>query len=315
MSSGARPDSWIYLSDAKAFRRKVAANGSDDSLSEFVPETTPQEIVVPGISASPKRTPPSRVDLHTAPRFSTGSHTPQPQAPRLVASLATRVRRPQAQLINAIRFPLWMGRVRDVRRLATRTTLTAFAGGAAAAVLIMLLVGGQPSVGVQPPMDAMPRTIQAARQEPALPAPDVPSPQDAQPVAEGVRAESTSPPSPIVTTATRPIGTSGGASRATKPAPRPSPPASVASARPKIAAVPPSASYQGSLAFSSAPAGARVFVNGAFVGSTPLVLNNLPVGSRAVRIEADGYQRWSSSTQVVANQQTRVSATLGRAAP
>ena len=320
MSSAARPDSWIYLKDSTASRRKVAAaNGSDDSLSEFAPETTPQAIVVPGVSASAKRTPHSRVDLRTATRIPTGSHTSQPRALRLVASLATRVRRPRAQLINAIRFPLWMGQVRDVRRLATAATLTAFAGGAAAGVLAMWLVGAQP------PSAAVPSTIQAARQEPALPPPDVLSPADVRPPAEGVRADSTSRPSPIVTAATRPIGTSGGTtratstsggtSRATKRAPGPSPTASVPSARPKIAAVPPSASYRGSLAFLSAPQGARVFVNGAFVGSTPLVLHNLPVGSRAVRIEADGYQRWSSSTQVVANQQTRVSATLGRAGP
>ena len=65
----------------------------------------------------------------------------------------------------------------------------------------------------------------------------------------------------------------------------------------------------------SAPEGARVFVNGALVGSTPLILENLPVGSRAVRIEADGYQHWSTSTQVVANQETHLSATLARAVP
>jgi PEGA domain len=54
-------------------------------------------------------------------------------------------------------------------------------------------------------------------------------------------------------------------------------------------------------------------VNGALVGSTPLELDNLPVGSRAVRIEADGYQRWSASARIVANQQTRLTATLARA--
>ena len=75
------------------------------------------------------------------------------------------------------------------------------------------------------------------------------------------------------------------------------------------------ASYRGSLAIRSAPQGARVFVNGALVGSTPLVLDNLPVGSRAVRIEADGYEGWSASTRIVANQQTRLSATLARAKP
>ena len=209
MSSAARPDSWIYLKDSTASRRKVAAaNGSDDSLSEFAPETTPQAIVVPGVSASAKRTPP-RVDLRTATRIPTGSHTSQPRALRLVASLVTRVRRPRAQLINAIRFPLWMGQVRDVRRLATAATLTAFAGGATAGVLAMWLVSAQP------PSAAVPSAIQAARQEPALPPPDVLSPPDVRPPAEGVRADSTSRPSPIVTAATRPIGTSGGTTRAT----------------------------------------------------------------------------------------------------
>ena len=74
-------------------------------------------------------------------------------------------------------------------------------------------------------------------------------------------------------------------------------------------------SYRGSLVLRSTPEGARVFVNGALVGSTPLILENLPVGSRAVRIEADGYQDWSTSTQVVANKETHLSAALARAAP
>jgi hypothetical protein len=49
------------------------------------------------------------------------------------------------------------------------------------------------------------------------------------------------------------------------------------------------------------------------VGSTPVVLRDLPVGSRVVRLEADGYQPWSTVVRVIANQQTRVSATLDRA--
>ena len=56
----------------------------------------------------------------------------------------------------------------------------------------------------------------------------------------------------------------------------------------------------------------RYTVNGQQVGSTPLVLNNLSVGSRAVRIEAEGYQSWSAAVRVVANQQTRVTVVLTR---
>jgi hypothetical protein len=68
--------------------------------------------------------------------------------------------------------------------------------------------------------------------------------------------------------------------------------------------------YRGAVLFRSEPLGAQVFVNGQPVGSTPLVLNNLSVGSRAVRLEAQGYQSWSAAVRVVANEQTRVTVHL-----
>jgi hypothetical protein len=68
--------------------------------------------------------------------------------------------------------------------------------------------------------------------------------------------------------------------------------------------------YTGSLAVHSGPQGARAFVNGAEVGPTPVVLRNLPVGSRVVRLEADGYQPWSAAIQITADQQTWVRAKL-----
>ena len=70
--------------------------------------------------------------------------------------------------------------------------------------------------------------------------------------------------------------------------------------------------FRGTLAIDSVTKGARVFVNGEPVGVTPLVLRNLPAGSRAVRVEAPGYQTWSASVQVTANQQTRVMAKTDR---
>ena len=73
-----------------------------------------------------------------------------------------------------------------------------------------------------------------------------------------------------------------------------------------------SAAFYGVLVVDSDPAGARVFVNGKAVGSTPLVVQDMPVGSRVVRIEADGYQPWSSAVRIVADEQTRVAATLQR---
>jgi hypothetical protein len=72
------------------------------------------------------------------------------------------------------------------------------------------------------------------------------------------------------------------------------------------------ARFVGSLVIGSLPPGARVFVNGDSVGLTPLVLTNLPVGSRAVRIEADDHTSWSTMVRVVADTQTKINATLSR---
>jgi len=70
--------------------------------------------------------------------------------------------------------------------------------------------------------------------------------------------------------------------------------------------------YRGALAVNSKPKGASVFVNNRRVGRTPLVLNDLPTGSRVVRVELKGYRRWSSAVNVVANQRIRAVAALQR---
>lgn len=82
--------------------------------------------------------------------------------------------------------------------------------------------------------------------------------------------------------------------------------------RDPAAPVPPGP-FRGSLLVRSEPPGARVFIRDQRVGVTPMVLNNLVIGSRAVRIEADGYEPWSAAVRVVANQQTQVTARLDRA--
>ncbi len=100
---------------------------------------------------------------------------------------------------------------------------------------------------------------------------------------------------------------------------KPSTPVPVQPRPPVVAAVPPQstaslpvgrARFYGSLAIESGPVTARVFINGEAVGVTPLVLPELPVGSRALRLEADNHNSWSSTVRVVAGQETRVSATL-----
>jgi PEGA domain-containing protein len=68
--------------------------------------------------------------------------------------------------------------------------------------------------------------------------------------------------------------------------------------------------FRGSLAIESDPPGAIVTVDGRVVGSTPVLLKDVPAGSCVVRVESNGYERWSAAVRVVANKETRVSATL-----
>jgi hypothetical protein len=68
--------------------------------------------------------------------------------------------------------------------------------------------------------------------------------------------------------------------------------------------------FVGPLTVISRPPGARVFVDGKPVGTTPLQLPSLNAGSHAVRIELDGYRPWSSSVRVVASESNRVTASL-----
>ena len=68
--------------------------------------------------------------------------------------------------------------------------------------------------------------------------------------------------------------------------------------------------HRGTLIVTSQPVGASVFVNNRLAGRTPLVMNALPIGSRAVRLSLDGYTPWSRGVSVVANQSITVSAKL-----
>jgi PEGA domain-containing protein len=68
--------------------------------------------------------------------------------------------------------------------------------------------------------------------------------------------------------------------------------------------------FRGVLVVNSRPSGARVFLNGQSVGTTPLVLKNQRAGSRAVRLTLDGYDSWTLAVRVVADTETRLQAQL-----
>jgi hypothetical protein len=73
------------------------------------------------------------------------------------------------------------------------------------------------------------------------------------------------------------------------------------------------AGHRGTLIVTSTPDGASVFMNQNYAGRTPLRMQDVTVGSRALRIDLDGYGSWSRGVNVVADESTTVSATLSPA--
>ena len=278
-------------------------SAGSDPLSQFTSEVNLPPVVAPRSSlpsrSAPKSLKPPSVILETSAvyldsrrEWPTPSHTSERRARRPVKSLTSRIRRQYARSTAAIHIPLWLRRVGDLRQIRTTGAFASLAVGTAAGMLVMSVIGAQPSL----PVMASSAQLLTWEGTPMLPSLHVSPPNDAE------LATHSGPPS--IGAADREIGTSGRAQVRRTTARTATPARASAAAR---------VVYRGTLAFQSVPSGARVFVNGEFVGLTPLVLANLPVGSRAVRIDADGYQRWSMSTQVVANRQTRVSATLAPA--
>ena len=65
-----------------------------------------------------------------------------------------------------------------------------------------------------------------------------------------------------------------------------------------------------SLTIESRPSGATVIIDGKRVGTTPLALPGVSVGTHAVRMEMAGYKPWTASVPVVAGEKNRVAASL-----
>lgn len=70
--------------------------------------------------------------------------------------------------------------------------------------------------------------------------------------------------------------------------------------------------FTGSIYVDSRPRGARVVVDGKPVGTTPLRLPEIPIGSHVVRLELADHRAWTSATRVAAGQEARVTGSLER---
>lgn len=71
----------------------------------------------------------------------------------------------------------------------------------------------------------------------------------------------------------------------------------------------------GTLAVSSEPAGAQVFIDGRFEGITPVTIPSIEKGSRTVLLKLIGYADWQGKVQVDTGQQAKVDATLSLLPP
>jgi serine/threonine protein kinase len=66
------------------------------------------------------------------------------------------------------------------------------------------------------------------------------------------------------------------------------------------------------LTVESRPAGASVYLDGKLIGRTPLQVREVAVGDRDLRLELEGYRRWSSTIHVAPGERRRVAASLDR---
>jgi hypothetical protein len=70
--------------------------------------------------------------------------------------------------------------------------------------------------------------------------------------------------------------------------------------------------FVGTLAVESTPPGAKVFLDGKLVGTTPCTVPDVAVGSHVVRVDMIGFRRWAQSVEVKSGERRRVTAALER---
>jgi len=92
-------------------------------------------------------------------------------------------------------------------------------------------------------------------------------------------------------------------------------PARATTSATRVKSAPQARSYVGSLVVTSEPEGADVSVDGVPQGRTPLTISNLNIGSRVVRLDLPGHQRWSWAVSVGANRRTPVAVRLYPSTP
>jgi len=66
----------------------------------------------------------------------------------------------------------------------------------------------------------------------------------------------------------------------------------------------------GSISISSAPAGAKIYLDGAYKGTTPKTISDVSVGYHTIELNKEGYQSWSTSVYVTSGGTETVSVSM-----
>jgi hypothetical protein len=85
-----------------------------------------------------------------------------------------------------------------------------------------------------------------------------------------------------------------------------------AAAPPAAAPAHPAAQGPGELFVDSRPGGAKVYLDGKMIGTTPMTMSSVAPGEHSVRLEHEGYRQWTSSVRIAAGQKSRVTGSLER---
>ena len=70
--------------------------------------------------------------------------------------------------------------------------------------------------------------------------------------------------------------------------------------------------YTGSIYVDSRPRGARVLIDGKEMGTTPVLIPDIRIGSHIVRLQLAEHSDWTSTARVTAGQEARVTGSLER---
>ena len=149
----------------------------------------------------------------------------------------------------------------------------------------------------RPASSSVATRVAPARVEPSKPAPPPAAPTP-PPIVQRVTASNQMPSPAIPTEAASPRREAAAVNASARVSP------------PRAERAAPLPALRGVLVVTSAPPGAQVYVNGVLSGVTPLRLQDLAAGSRAVRVELEGYERWSAALRIVANERTTAVAEL-----